>query len=99
MLIGVVFVGVLAMGDPALAHGQHGQDLDAVVIAVEAQHIANDHEGHCHGGAYCSGPAIVFAAEVAPQFDEQSARHGLPDATQASPISSSFDPPPPRFLI
>lgn len=99
ILTGVFLVGVLAMGDPALAHGKHGQDLDAVVMAVEGQHIAKDHEGHCDGGAFCSGPAIVFASEVAPQFDEQSARHDLPDATQALPVSSSFDPPPPRVLI
>ncbi|MBT2130422.1 hypothetical protein [Aliiroseovarius lamellibrachiae] len=71
ILIGVVFVGLIALGEPALAHGKHGQSMEAVVSVDEAQHIATDHKRHCHGGAFCSGSVIVFSSEVVPQFDEQ----------------------------
>ncbi len=96
---GVFVAALLLSGGVAEAHGKHEPSVVSVEVQTHVEHAAKDHQGHCHGGAFCSGPAIIQLSNLNVDLSGCSERYGLPRATNGIPVVSNFDPPPPKALI
>ncbi len=97
--VGAFAVALLLSGGAAQAHGKHELAVVSTEVQTHAEHTAKDHQGNCHGGAFCSGPAIVQQSNLNANLLGCRERYGLPRATKGIPVVSNFDPPPPKALI
>lgn len=97
--VGVFFASLLLSGGVAEAHGKHEPLTAAVETQMKADHVAADHQSNCHGGAFCGGQAIILHSSLPTGLMTRSERFGMPSDSMGIPVVSSFDPPPPRFLI
>lgn len=97
--VGVFVVCLLLSGSAAEAHGKHQPPIKTVEAQFQAEHVASGHKGHCHGSAFCNGPATIQQSLLDPVLMERRERYGVPHEITGMPISFSFDPPPPRVLI
>lgn len=97
--VAVFVASVLLSGRAALAHGVHASSQHEVVVQTQAEHMTSGEKTHCHGGAFCNGPAIILLSYVDPVQKMRSESYSIAHATTAIPVASSFDPPPPRLLI
>lgn len=97
--VGVFVASLLLSGGAAEAHGKHSLSIETVATQSQAEHVESGHQGHCHGGAFCGGPAIIQQSLPGPILLEQRERFGILHHTEAVPIALSFEPPPPRTMI
>lgn len=66
---------------------------------MHAEHVASDHKGHCHGGAFCAGPALIPLTVPQLGLIARGEKLGMFNGTSGLAVVSNFDPPPPRPLI
>ncbi len=97
--VGVFVTALLLSGGVAEAHGKHEPSIVSVEVPTHDEHAAKDHQGHCHGGAFCSGFAIVQQPVLNAELLVCSERYSLLRATKGIPVVTNFDPPPPKTLI
>ncbi|WP_170400001.1 hypothetical protein [Ruegeria arenilitoris] len=98
--VGMFAAALLLSGGAAQAHGKHEPAIVSAEVQAHGEHAAAKvHQGHCHSGAFCSGPAIIQQSTLTTGLFRCSERYGLPRATKAIPVVSNFDPPPPKILI
>ena len=96
---GVLVAGFFWSAEPARAHGGDGAvHADTVMHDAEDLHAENGHQGHCHGGAFCSGAAVLAGTSLSLQPDTLSSRQDTPVAVLRPLAVTFFDPPPPRSL-
>lgn len=84
----------------AQAHGggSHDQVVD-MAQSLHDDHGVKGHPGHCHGGTFCSGLAVVADGYSSPQPDMKVDRYTIVAAVMPVQAVTFFDPPPPRFLF
>ncbi|WP_170325367.1 hypothetical protein [Ruegeria arenilitoris] len=97
--VGMFTAALLLSGGAAQAHGKHEPVVVSAEVQTHGEYAATDHQGHCFGGAFCSGPAIIQQSTLTADLLDCSERYGLPGATLGIPVVSNFDPPPPKNLI
>lgn len=104
LALSILIAGLMIFVEKAHAHGgqnpSHGTGMTpdtAAQQAVAADHADRGHPGHCHGGAFCSGAAVIAAALATPQADIL-ARHQIIVASPSRVFATmAHDPPPPRL--
>ena len=97
LVVGVVTVGLMLLATPAEAHGAHSTPIEAVEVENGTDHADHGHLGHCHGGSFCPGAAVVSLAPVVPEPLLRGERFARPESSTANTAPTAFDPPPPRF--
>ncbi|MDU8929836.1 hypothetical protein RXV86_20815 [Alisedimentitalea sp. MJ-SS2] len=95
----VLFAGLFLFADQAYAHGTHDASPPAAAEqSLEEAHAESGHPGHCHGGTFCSGVAVMIAAYSAPQLSAPTARAVISSPVLRALSITLYDPPPPRVL-
>lgn len=96
---GILLAGLFLSADPAQAHGSDGAGhADAAVQTSGDQHAKDGHPGHCHGGSFCGGVAVLAAIFPALQPDTRISLRGIPQQNLRAWSVIFYDPPPPRLL-
>ncbi|TMV10005.1 hypothetical protein FGK63_02780 [Ruegeria sediminis] len=99
LAVGLFIAGFLLAPEPAFAHGGDGAvhaPLDP--DTPDPDHVEKGHPGHCHGGSFCNGVAMVVAGPTAPEPFSAVDTHAIPKGQFRVLAVSTFDPPPPRAL-
>lgn len=97
--VGIFVASLLLSGGVAEAHGKHAPSATAVTAQSDTVDFADDNQGDCFGGAFCSGPAIVQHNSLPAGTSAHRECCSLPSKFLGLPIISGIDPPPPRFLM
>lgn len=100
LALGLLLLAVLTFL-PGVASAHAGHDPETVIFQTteDPAHEAEGHPGHCHGGSFCSGLAVVVPSANA------SALIGRETKITASlpPVPSvhflGLDPPPPKLMF
>lgn len=101
----VAFYVLLLMGilsffpGSASAHGTHEVSIAVSKDFEDPAHAAEGHPGHCHGGSFCSGIAMIVAPPVPPGLIELVSRVTVPANSTRTVSSDGLDPPPPRSVF
>ncbi len=96
---GVLIASFFWSAEPAHAHGGDGAaHADTVIQDAEDLHSENGHQGHCHGGAFCGGAAVLASSSLSLLPESLSSRQNSPVVVLRPLAVTFFDPPPPRFL-
>ncbi len=97
-----LFVGAVLSLLPNSASAHVGHDRSVSVGATyleDPTHADEGHPGHCHGGTFCSGLAVMVVPPVPPTLTERATRVSV----SLNPLSdlpvAELDPPPPRILF
>ncbi|NDW54287.1 hypothetical protein [Aliiroseovarius sp. PrR006] len=98
VMVSVFVASLLLSGGVAEAHGTHAPSETAITKQSDTVYFAADNQGHCFGGAFCTGPAIVQHNSLPAGAIAHRERYALPGETLGLPVISGFDPPPPRLL-
>lgn len=97
---GLLVVAVLSLlPGAASAHAAHDAPPPVVLDNPEdPAHADAGHPGHCHGGTFCSGLAVMVMPAGLPALTERATRLPVPlNPAFALPVAG-LDPPPPRNL-
>ncbi|UWP92302.1 hypothetical protein K3X13_00035 [Aliiroseovarius crassostreae] len=99
--VGVFAASLLLSGGAAEAHGKHQSSMSSAQVQFQPMQLGaepTNHQDHCLGGAFCSGPAMIVHFLSYPVPMARSERYARSSEIACLPIASSFDPPPPRIL-
>jgi hypothetical protein len=96
LLVGVI---LSVSPDSAAAHGAHDAKPGVSKSFEDIAHADEGHPGHCHGGAFCSGIAIIGVPPLPPELLQLISRLTVPTNYRLASPSFGLDPPPPRLLF
>lgn len=96
--VGIFVASLLLAGGVAEAHSKHAPSATAVTAQSDTISFAADNQGHCFGGAFCSGPAIILHNSLPAGANAYRDRYAPTGEMMGLPVISGLDPPPPRLL-